>query len=302
MGRTASDQFTEGLSMDIITEAIVSPFQYSFMVRALLVSVLVGIMCPVLGAYVVVRGLGFMSDGLAHSLLPGLVVATLAVSVISSEWIILVPNAIAFALLIGFLSKRTGLSEDTAIGILFAGLFALGLTMLTAVRGLNVTLEAVLLGQVLGVSRDDVMVTAALAVVVVVLMLALHKEMVFATFDPLGASVMGIPTQVLDYVLLVLLAVVILIALQAVGIVLVISMLITPAAAAQLLTQRFTLAMVVGAAIGVSSAVIGLYVSYHYNLSSGPVMALSATSFFIFALALKQGTTLVGGRMAREGV
>lgn len=288
--------------MDIITEAIVSPFQYSFMVRALLVSVLVGIMCPVLGAYVVVRGLGFMSDGLAHSLLPGLVVATLAVSVISSEWIILVPNAIAFALLIGFLSKRTGLSEDTAIGILFAGLFALGLTMLTAVRGLNVTLEAVLLGQVLGVSRDDVMVTAALAVVVVVLMLALHKEMVFATFDPLGASVMGIPTQVLDYVLLVLLAVVILIALQAVGIVLVISMLITPAAAAQLLTQRFTLAMVVGAAIGVSSAVIGLYVSYHYNLSSGPVMALSATSFFIFALALKQGTTLVGGRMAREGV
>ena len=302
MGRTASDQFTEGLSMDIITEAIVSPFQYSFMVRALLVSVLVGIMCPVLGAYVVVRGLGFMSDGLAHSLLPGLVVATLAVSVISSEWIILVPNAIAFALLIGFLSKRTGLSEDTAIGILFAGLFALGLTMLTAVRGLNVTLEAVLLGQVLGVSRDDVMVTAALAVVVVVLMLALHKEMVFATFDPLGASVMGIPTQVLDYVLLVLLAVVILIALQAVGIVLVISMLITPAAAAQLLTQRFTLAMVVGAAIGVSSAVIGLYVSYHYNLSSGPVMALSATSFFIFALALKQGTTLIGGRMAREGV
>ena len=288
--------------MDIITEAIVSPFQYSFMVRALLVSVLVGIMCPVLGAYVVVRGLGFMSDGLAHSLLPGLVVATLAVSVISSEWIILVPNAIAFALLIGFLSKRTGLSEDTAIGILFAGLFALGLTMLTAVRGLNVTLEAVLLGQVLGVSRDDVMVTAALAVVVVVLMLALHKEMVFATFDPLGASVMGIPTQVLDYVLLVLLAVVILIALQAVGIVLVISMLITPAAAAQLLTQRFTFAMVVGAAIGVSSAVIGLYVSYHYNLSSGPVMALSATSFFIFALALKQGTTLVGGRMAREGV
>ena len=302
MGRTASDQFTERLSMDIITEAIVSPFQYSFMVRALLVSVLVGIMCPVLGAYVVVRGLGFMSDGLAHSLLPGLVVAALVVSVISSEWIILVPNAIAFALLIGFLSKRTGLSEDTAIGILFAGLFALGLTMLTAVRGLNVTLEAVLLGQVLGVSRDDVMVTAALAVVVVVLMLALHKEMVFATFDPLGASVMGIPTQVLDYVLLVLLAVVILIALQAVGIVLVISMLITPAAAAQLLTQRFTLAMVVGAAIGVSSAVIGLYVSYHYNLSSGPVMALSATSFFIFALALKQGTTLIGGRMAREGV
>ena len=285
--------------MDIITEAIAGPFQYGFMVRALLVSVLVGIMCPVIGSYVVVRGLGFMSDGLAHSLLPGLVVAALLVTLISSEWIILVPNAIAFALVIGFLSKRTGLSEDTAIGILFAGLFALGLTMLTAARGLKVSLESVLSGQVLGVSRDDVLVTAALAVVVVVVLLALHKEMVFATFDPLGASVMGLPTQVLEYVLLVLLAVVILIALQAVGIVLVISMLITPAAAAQLLTQRFTLAMVVGAAIGVSSAIIGLYVSFHYNLAAGPVMALSATAFFILALVLKQGATRIGGRMAR---
>ena len=286
--------------MDIITEAVVGPFQYGFMVRALLVSVLVGIMCPILGAYVVVRGLGFMSDGLAHSLLPGLVVAALIASLITSAWIILVPNAIAFALVIGYLSKRTGLSEDTSIGILFAGLFALGLTMLTAARGLNVSLESVLLGQVLGVSRGDVLVTAALAVVVVLLLFALHKEMVFTTFDPLGASVMGLPTQVLDYVLLVLLAVVILIALQAVGIVLVISMLITPAAAAQLLTQRFTLAMVVGAFIGVASAIIGLYVSFHYNLASGPVMALSATAFFVAALAFKQGTARIGGRMARS--
>ena len=284
--------------MDIITEAVLGPFQYGFMVRALMVSVLVGIMCPVLGAYVVVRGLGFMSDGLAHSLLPGLVVAALIASLITSAWIILVPNAIAFALVIGYLSKRTGLSEDTSIGILFAGLFALGLTMLTAARGLKVSLESVLLGQVLGVSRGDVIVTAGLAVVVVVLLLALHKEMVFATFDPLGASVMGLPTQVLDYVLLVLLAVVILIALQAVGIVLVISMLITPAAAAQLLTQRFTLAMIVGAAIGVASAIIGLYLSFHYNLASGPVMALSATTFFLVALALKQGTAHIGGRMS----
>lgn len=288
--------------MDIVTEAIVEPFQYGFMVRALLVSVLVGIMCPVLGAYVVVRGLGFMTDGLAHSLLPGLVVAALVASVVTSSWIILVPNAIAFALIIGFLSKRTGLSEDTSIGILFAGLFALGLTLLTAARGLKVSLESVLLGQVLGVSRGDVIITAALAVVVIVLLLALHKEMVFATFDPLGASVMGLPTQVMDYLLLVLLAVVILIALQAVGIVLVLSMLITPAAAAQLLTQRFTLAMLVGAVIGVASAIIGLYLSYHYNLASGPVMALAATAFFVVALAFRQGTTRIGGRMARSHV
>ena len=288
--------------MDIITEAILGPFQYGFMVRALLVSVLVGIMCPILGAYVVVRGLGFMTDGLAHSLLPGLVIAALMASLISSSWLILVPNAIVFALIIGYLSKRTGLSEDTSIGILFAGLFALGLTLLTAARGLRVSLESVLLGQVLAASRSDVIVTAALALVVIVLLFALHKELVFTTFDPLGASVMGLPTQLMDYLLLVLLAVVILIALQAVGIVLVISLLITPAAAAQLLTRRFTLAMAVGAVIGVASAIIGLYLSFHYNLSSGPVIALSATAFFVVALVLKQGIEAIGGRMARSHV
>ena len=272
--------------MDIITDAVLAPLQYDFMSRALLVSVLVGIMCPVLGAYVVVRGLGFMGDAMAHSVLPGMVIAFL---VGVSPFFGLVPTAIAVALLIGYLTKQSGLSEDTSIGILFAGLFALGLAMLTAARGLPVNLEDILLGQVLGVSNGDVAVTTALAVGVVALLYALHKEMVFASFDPMGAAVIGLPTQMLDYILLVLLAIVIVIALQAVGIVLVISMLITPAAAAQLLIRRFTWAMVAGALIGAVSAVTGLYLSFHYNLASGPAMALVATGFFILAAAYKQG-------------
>ena len=272
--------------MDIIAEAFVTPFHYSFMVRALIVSGVVGIMCPVVGAYVVTRGLGFMGDALAHAVLPGM---ALAFMLGLSPFIGIVPSAIAVALLIGYLTMRAGVSEDTSIGILFAGLFALGLVMLTTTRGISVSLEDVLLGQVLGTSRGDVLITLGLATGVLALLWVLHKELVFASFDPTGASVIGIPTQALDYTLLVLIALVIVIALQAVGVVLVISMLITPAAAAQLLVKNFTQSMLLGAAIGASSAIVGLYLSFHYNLPSGPAMALVAMGFFILAAAYTKG-------------
>ena len=270
--------------MDIIAEAVAAPLQYGFMVRALIASTLVGVMCPALGAYVVSRGLGFMGDALAHAVLPGMVAAfLLGISPIFGA----LPMAVAAALLIAFLAARVGVSEDTAIGILFAGTFALGLTMLTAVGGLAVDLEGILIGNALGSSRGDVIVTLTLAAVVAAVMLALHKELVFASFDPVGAAVIGLPTRLLDYALLTLLAVVTVIALQTVGIVLVVSMLITPAAAAQTVVRNFTLALPLGSAIGAASSVIGLYLSYHYNLSPGPAMALTATGFFILAAGWK---------------
>ena len=272
--------------MDGITETLIGPFQYEFMIRALAVSLLVGIVCPILGAYVVTRGLGFMGDAMAHSILPGMV-AAFALGV--SPFFGAVPLAIAVALVIGYMVRRVGLSEDTSIGILFAGMFALGLAMLTAMRGLRVNLEDVLLGQALGASTSDVLITLALTIVVLAVMAALHKEMVFASFDPSGAAVLGLPTQFLDYALLVLLALVTVITLHAVGIVLVISMLITPAATAQMLARNFTKIMFIGAAFGMASAAIGLYVSFYYNLPPGPAMALTATSFFILAGAYKRG-------------
>ncbi len=270
--------------MDTITEALAGPFQYGFMTRALIVSVLVGVMCPIIGAYVVTRGLGFMGDALSHAVLPGMVAAFMAGI---SPFLGAVPMAVAVALLVGYLVRRTGIGEDTTIGILFAGLFALGLVMLTVTQGLPVSLEDILLGQVLGVSQNDVWTTLGLAATVLVLMYALHKEFVFTTFDPSGASVIGLPTERLDYLLLALLAVVVVLALQAVGVILVISMLITPAAAALLLVRRFPLAMAVGALLGAASAVTGLYISYHFNLPSGPAMALVATGLFILAVVYK---------------
>ena len=280
--------------MDVITEALAGPFQYSFMVRALVVAAIVGVMCPVAGVYVVTRGLGFMSDGLAHSVLPGIVAAAILGTAAASVFAGGIPMAIVMALISGYLIKRAGVSEDASVGILFAALFATGVIMISLAtqQGLSVQvrLEDMLLGNVLGVSRVELYVTLGVAAAVLLTLYALHKELVFSNFDPTGAAVVGLPTEKLEYLLLTLLAMVVVVALQAVGIILVISMLITPAAAALQLTRSFTGAMVVAALIGVASGISGLYLSFHYNLPSGPVMALVAFSIFILSVGWKQGT------------
>ena len=263
---------------------IVEPFQYSFMVRALIVSVLVGVMCPVLGAYVITRGRAFMGDALAHSVLPGMVVAFLLGI---SPFYAAVPTGILVALSMGSVARRTGVSEDTSIGIIFAGMFALGLVMLSSADNINVNIEDLLLGQVLGVSQTDVYVSLVLASVVLVGLYAFHRQLIYTTFDPVGAKVIGIKTGLVEYVLLALLALVIVIGIQAAGIVLVMAMLITPAATAYLLVKRFVEVMTIGALIGAISAVVGLYLSFHVDLPSGPAMALVATAAFAVAAVWK---------------
>ena len=263
---------------------IVEPFQYSFMVRALVVSVLVGVMCPVLGAYVITRGRAFMGDALAHSVLPGMVVAFLLGI---SPFYAAVPTGILIALSMGSVARRTGISEDTSIGIIFAGMFALGLVMLSSADNINVNIEDLLLGQVLGVSQTDVYVSLGLAAAVLVGLYAFHRQLIYTTFDPVGAKVIGIKTGFVEYVLLALLALVIVIGIQAAGIVLVMAMLITPAATAYLLAKRFVQVMAIGALIGAISAVVGLYLSYYADMPSGPAMALVATGAFAIAAVLK---------------
>ena len=266
-------------------DIIVEPFQYGFMVRALIVSVLVGVMCPVLGAYVITRGRAFMGDALAHSVLPAMVVAFLLGI---SPFFAAVPAGIVIAVLMGGVARRTGISEDTSIGIIFAGMFALGLVMLSTSNNITVNIEDLLLGQVLGVSQTDVYVSLSLAGLVIAGLYAFHRQLVYTTFDPVGATVIGIRTGLIEYILLGLLALVIVIGIQAAGIVLVMAMLITPAAAAYLIAKRFTGVMVIGALIGAISAVAGLYLSYHADLPSGPSMALVATGIFALAALMKR--------------
>lgn len=267
---------------------LLDPFQYSFMVRAMIVSVLVGVMCPLLGAYVITRGRAFMGDALAHSVLPGMVVAFLLGI---SPFFAAVPAGIAIAVLMGIVSRRTGISEDTSIGIIFAGMFALGLVMLSRATGINVDIEDLLLGQVLGVSQTDVFVSLGLTAVVLAGLYGFHRRLVYTTFDEVGASVVGIKTGLVEYVLLALLALVIVIGIQAAGIVLVMAMLITPAATAYLLARRFVEVMMIGAFVGATSAVTGLYLSYYADLPSGPAMALVATTLFAAAAVARRGRT-----------
>ena len=263
---------------------ILGPFQYGFMVRALIVSVLVGVMCPILGAYVITRGRAFMGDALAHSVLPGMVVAFLLGI---SPFFAAVPAGIVIALLMGTVSRRTGISEDTSIGIVFAGMFALGLVMLSRATSVNVNIEDLLLGQVLGVTQNDVYVSVALTALVLIGLYAFHRQLVYTTFDEVGASVVGIKTNLIEYVLLALLALVIVIGIQAAGIVLVMAMLVTPAATGYLLARRFVGVMIIGALVGAASAIVGLYLSFHADLPSGPSMALLATLMFTIAAVFK---------------
>ena len=269
-----------------MNELLIEPFTFGFMQRALIVSVLVGIMCPVLGAYVITRGSAFMGDALAHSVLPAMALAFL---LNISPFIAAVPGGIGIALLMGYLSRRTRISEDTSIGIVFAGLFALGLVMLSKFS-VGVNIEDLLLGQVLGVSVTDVYVSLGLCALVLVGMYVYHNPLAYTSFDPIGAEVVGIKTSFVEAILLTMLALVIVVGIQAAGIVLVMAMLITPAATGYLLARRFVGVMTVGAVIGGTSAITGLYLSYHFNLPSGPAMALVATGVFGVVAAWKRRT------------
>ena len=274
--------------MTDILDVFIKPFEYSFMVRALVVSVCVGVMCPLLGVYVVNRGLGFMGDAMAHSVMPGMVLAFILGI---SPFLGAIPTGIAVAFAIGYLGRKFRVSEDTSLGIMFAALFSIGLVMISLSKGISVRVEDILLGQILAVSSIDVVVTLGLAVLVLIVIGVLHRQLVFTSFDSLGATVIGLPTRLLDYLLLVSLALVIVVSLQAVGIVLVVAMLITPAAAGALLVRRFTRVMLVSVVVGVFSAVCGLYAAYHLNIPSGPSMTLVATAIFFLALTYNQIVT-----------
>ena len=269
-------------------DVFIKPFEYSFMVRALVVSVCVGVMCPLLGVYVVNRGLGFMGDAMAHSVMPGMVLAFILGI---SPFLGAIPTGIAVAFAIGYLGRKFRVSEDTSLGIMFAALFSIGLVMISLSKGISVRVEDILLGQILAVSSIDVVVTLSLAVLVLIVIGVLHRQLVFTSFDSLGATVIGLPTRLLDYLLLVSLALVIVVSLQAVGIVLVVAMLITPAAAGALLVRRFTRVMLLSVVVGVFSAVCGLYAAYHLNIPSGPSMTLVATAIFFLALTYNQIVT-----------
>ena len=261
------------------------PFTFPFMVRGLAAALIVGVVCPVLGAYVVLRGMAFFGDALAHIILPGVVAAFLLGWPLVSGALIV---GVAAALVIGAISRRSAIKEDAAIGVVFAGCLALGIALLSARRGYAVDLTHILFGNLLGVSSADLALIAVLSALALLAVFALYKEFLVLSFDPLLAATLRLPADRLQNLMLILMAVVIVVSIQAVGVALVLAMLVTPAAAASLLTRRLPVMMGVGAAIGAASAIVGLYLSYYTNLPSGPAIVLTATAMFFVALAVSR--------------
>jgi manganese/iron transport system permease protein len=276
---------------------LVHPMVYGFMQRGLVAALIVGVVCAVMGTFVVLKGLAFIGDAVSHAAFPGLVVAYIIGAPLYIGGAV---AAIATALAIGLVTRRSRLRFDTSVGVLFAGTFAFGVMMFSTIKGYVADLLGYLLGNVLGIGVGDLIQVAILGAIVLVIVLAIRKELLFATFDPLGAAASGLPVTGLEYLLLALLGVTIVVSIQTVGIIMVVSMLVTPAATAQLLVIRFGRMMAVAVVLAGVSAVLGLYLSYYLNLASGASIVLVETLFFVIALMLGPKTGLLSrpGRRA----
>jgi manganese/iron transport system permease protein len=258
------------------------------MQRGLLAAVLVGIVCALVGTYIVLRGMTFFGDALAHAILPGVAVGYVLGSGAQGPtfWGALI-TAVLASLGIGAISKNTRLGEDTAIGIIFAGMFALGIAMISSMGSYAVDLTHFLFGNVLGVSSSDLWLTAGLGGLVVLVVLAFYKELLVLAFDPILAVTLRLPSRFLEYLLLILIAMTIVVSLQTVGIALMVAMLVTPAATALLLTRRVHLMMILGASIAAVSGVIGLYLSYYIGIASGAAIVLVCTAVFMLVWGIQ---------------
>ena len=269
--------------MSEILNWIAQPFSYAFMIRGLWASLIVGVVCPVLGTYVVLRGMAFMGDALAHIILPGVVLAFLLGWPLAAGALLV---GVLAALAIGAVSKRSEIKQDAAIGVVFAGAFALGVALISMQRSYAVDLAHILFGDLLGVSDSDLWLMAGLGTLVLLTVFVLYKEFLVISFDPVLATTLRLPVSLLQNILLVLLAVVIVISIQAVGVALVLAMLVTPASTAYLFTRRLPSMMLLSAGIGSLSAALGLYLSFYINVASGPAIVLVETAIFILAFVL----------------
>jgi manganese/iron transport system permease protein len=262
---------------------VLAPFQYDFMQRAFVVALFVGALCSSMGTYVVLRKLSFIGDGLAHASFAGIAIAYLRGANFYAGAAV---ATIVTALGIGFIHRRGHVSLDTAIGVLFTGAFALGVFLMSRSPRATVDLQSFLFGSILGVSSYDVAMVVGLGLFVALVVGALWRPLLYTSFDPVVAQAAGIRAGFVDYALLVILALTIIVSLQAVGIVLVAALLVTPAAAAAQLTQRFVPMMLLSCAFGVFSTVGGLYASYELHASSGATIVLLATLVFFAALGI----------------
>jgi manganese/iron transport system permease protein len=264
----------------MIWEWLITPLSYAFMQRGLMASIMVGILCSIIGCYVVLKSMAFLGDAMAHAILPGIAIAYLIHANLTIGALI---AALIVALGIGFLSRQGSVKEDTAIGILFSAALSLGIVLISSIRTYAVDLSHILFGNVLGVSQYDLWLTAILGLVILSVLFLCYKPFLLISFDPVLASTLRLRVETFRTLLLILLALTIVISIQTVGVGLVAAMLVTPGATAYLLTRRLPTMMLLSALSGALSSLVGLYTSYYLNVASGAAIVLTSTIIFILA-------------------
>lgn len=254
-------------------------FQYEFLQKALFTSVVVGVICGIVGCFIILRGMALMGDAISHAVLPGVAISyMLGINFFFGAVITGVLTAVG----IGYVSQNSRIKHDMAIGIMFTSMFAVGIVIITMMKS-SADLYHILFGNVLAVRMSDMWITLGIGVLVIGLVVIFYKELLVSTFDPTMAQSYGLPNKWIHYALMAVLTMVTVASLQTVGIVLVVAMLITPAATAYLLTNRLSVMIYLSAALGVVASVFGLYFSFTYNLASGATIVL--VSAFLFAMA-----------------
>lgn len=280
-------------------QTLIEPLQYGFMQRSLLIAILVGIVCAIVGSYLMVQRLALLGDAISHSVLPGLAIAfILGANIFIGAFI----AGVLSTVIIAWIKTRSTIKEDAAMGIVFSAFFALGITLITIVQKDNkIDLNHFLFGNILGVTPQDAIDTGFIVALVLLVVVFFYKELLFYTFDPLGAQATGLPVNLLNFGLMVLIALTIVASLKAVGVVLVLSLLITPASTAYLLVTRLHQVMILGAIIGVISSISGMYLSYFYNLPSGPAIVLVASGLFVLSLLFSPTQGILTQPRTRSG-
>ncbi|PKB64717.1 MAG: hypothetical protein BZY80_02070 [SAR202 cluster bacterium Io17-Chloro-G2] len=262
-------------------DTVIEPLEFAFMQRALLAAGLAGLVCAVVGIFVVLKGMAFMGDAVAHSSLAGMSVAYFfGGNVFWGALAWAVPASLAITLI----SRRANLRLDTAIGIIFASGFAVGIILMSRVSNYTADLFGLLFGNLLGVSWSDVILISVIAGVVLLIVTALYKELLFTSYDSTMSAASGIPVRLVEYLLPVLVGVTTVASLKAVGIVLVLALLVTPAATATLLARRLPGIIAYSITVALAATVAGLYLSFYAGLPSGPSIVVVATGFFLLAL------------------
>lgn len=272
-------------------ESLLEPFQYSFMIRAMIVGVAVGAVCAVLSCFLVLKGWSLMGDAISHAVLPGIVIAyalriPLALGAIGS--------GLFCAIATGYIKNHSRVKEDTVMGVVFTGLFALGLVLFTKVPS-DLHLDHILFGNILGLATGDLRDTLIVAGLTLAIILTLRRDLLLFCFDPGQARTLGLRTDLLNYLLLSLLAVTIVVSLKAVGIILVIAMLVTPGCIAYLLTDRFGTMLWIATASAVFSSLFGVYISFIINAATGSCIVLTQTLIFLVTLVFAPRHGLLKG-------